>query len=517
MIAIYSVDITIDEEGCPQLIEINGSNSGFDGFLIAYQDTRIQDAIRSAFREFVGNSRIFVVTRLVNFGELPKGYLDKVVRDSLYFKSIKNVHRNLRDGIVGITWARLRTDRPPSTLGAGTSLDALVARDDQFKKVLLNVADTSYVIPAEYFKNDTDLGALSFKETTKGTIQALGLQDQDALWFRCPSLGFAQPVAKGIHINEEFPYDALADNKSFTYELLSDTFPQNVPLSIPIGNRCSGSATVHEMLSQSNNSLFIRKPLLGSQARGIEILRRDDIEDYAKRLAHLEESERIDSSNKDQKEIPLELKGATSLIAARALSLDISLLSELKQSKPVYCRSTRRYHYGCMRTLALLKAESSGLVEIRFLGAYWRLARVPVDGDGLLWERYVGSQSQGAFCESVAAPDMVIAEEFTKQILLEFCNKLSTMPRNRHNFEEWEKNYWLSRYRTQVPYLEDERHWRIFQKGISKTNEESIKLKAEAEGAGFRRVPTAFLTKEQVIMARLPYLIKEPHRIIIPF
>jgi len=80
----------------------------------------------------------------VNFGELPPGYLDKLAQDLLYFKSIESVHATFRKGMIGTTWARMRTDRPPFDDGAGTSLDALVERDRSFKKVMLNVADPSY-------------------------------------------------------------------------------------------------------------------------------------------------------------------------------------------------------------------------------------------------------------------------------------------------------------------------------------------------------------------------------------
>jgi glutathione synthase/RimK-type ligase-like ATP-grasp enzyme len=80
MLGFYSVDITITEEGKPYLIEINGSNSGFDGFLVAYKDHSIPDAIISAFQDFVPDQNIYVVKQqLVNFGELPKGYLFKLI------------------------------------------------------------------------------------------------------------------------------------------------------------------------------------------------------------------------------------------------------------------------------------------------------------------------------------------------------------------------------------------------------------------------------------------------------
>jgi len=510
-IGFYSVDITINEEGKPYLIEINGSNSGYDGFLIAYGNTSIQDAINSAFQEFVGARKVYVVTRLVTFDQLPEGYLDKLIQDLLYFRSVENIHTMLRQGIAGTIWARMRTDRPPLTSGAGTSLDKLVELYPRFKKVVLNVADPRYVIPEEYFNDEPSQGIISFKKQITGTVQAIALKDQDVLWLKGPTVAFSEPITNGIQINPEFPYEAIAHNKWFTYEVLSREFSQNVPVSIPIGMRCSGSAAIGEMLTRSNSDLFIQKPLLGAQARGIAILRRQDVEDYGRRIAQLE---RADSE--DAEGLPLELRGIPKLHVAWALSFDLSLLSELTPSKPVYCRWTSRYHYGCMRTLTLLREDENKRVEVRFLGAYWRLAPVPIDGDGLLWERYVASQSQGAFCEQVSSDDIAIAERFSKDVLVAYCSRLSVMSRNKQDYEEWEKNYWLARWREQVPFLQYGKPWKIFLAEISKAQNEALQTKQQAELAGFRRNPLALLTGEQVIRTRLPYLIGEPHRIVIP-
>ncbi len=510
-IGFYSVDITIDEEDKPYLIEINGSNSGFDGFLIAYGDKRIQDAINSAFQDFIGNRRIFVVTRLVNFGELSNGYLDKLVQDLLYFRSIENVHSMFSKGTGGVAWARMRIDRPPSILGAGTSLDTLCELYPRFNKVMLNVTDPDYVLPAEYFEQEGEQGVISFKKKVNGTVQAIALEDNDVIWLRCPTLAFSNPIVKGIQINPEFPYNAIAHNKLFTYELLYPEFSQYLPISIPVGHRCSGYQTINHILSCSNHNLFIKKPLLGSQATGIEIIGRSDLEDYAKRIRQLE-----DRDDPSAEELPLELESVPELEAAWALSFDISLLSELTPSKLLYCTKTKRYHFGCMRTLALLKEDTSGAVNINFLGAYWRLARIPADGDGLSWERYVGSQSQGAFCEEVSSKDMAIAERFAKNILTAYYHRLSTMANTRQGYEEWENEYWISRYREQVSVLKYEKPWRIFLEKVQKAEDNIVRSKQQAESVGFRRSPSAILNKGQIVMTRLPYLIKEPDRIILP-
>ena len=510
-IGFYSVDLTVDEDGKPHLIEINGSYSGFDGFLIAYNDTAIQDKINSAFEELIGDRRVFVITGLATFGELPEGYLDKLVQDLLFFRSTDNIHLMLRHGTTGRMWARMRSDRPPSTVGAGTSLDKLVELYPRFRKAILNVADPRYVIPAEYFNEEHNRGVISLKKGILNSVQAVELEDEDVIWIKCPTVAFSEPIAKGIQVNPEFPYDAVADNKWFTYDILCPQFPEQIPISIPIGMRCSGSLMLADMLSRSGSELFIHKPLLGAQARGLAILRRKDVEDYRGRIAA---RERADSE--DAQELPLELRGVPELHAAWALSFELSLLSELTPSKAVYCRWTGRYHFGCMRAIVLVEQDEKESVDVRFLGAYWRLAPVPTDGDGLLWERYVASQSQGAFCEKVSSDDIATAEKFSKDVLSAYYRKLSLMPIERQNYMDWEKNYWLARWREQVPLLQNERPWNILLAEISSAQNEALKTRQSAKSAGFRRKPSVLLSDEQIVRAKLPHLIEEPQRIVVP-
>jgi len=512
MYGIYSVDITIDGDGAPQLIEINGSNSGFDGFFRAYGNTDILDAITQTFHELVGPKEIFIVTRLVNFGELPLGYLDKLVRDRLYSRIITNVHDTLSGGIAGRMWARFRSDRPPSSRGAPTSIDALIRRSDHFRSVFLNVAEPEYLIPSEHF-NDRPLGGrIHLKQDVPGVVEAIPVHSDDVLWLRCPSLAFARPISKGHLLNPEFPYDAVADNKLFTYEVLRANFPENVPLSIPVGNRCSGSMLIREFLENSNCDFFIRKPLLSSQARGIEVLRSQDVREYCDRITGTEDGE----DQADGVELPLEIIGVPELMAAWALSFDVTLLSELRASKPVLCGRTGRYHYGCIRSLALTRQNPGGPASVRFLGAYWRLAPIPVDGDGLLWERYVASQSQGAFCEPVSAEDTEMIERFGREILQAYLARLTQLPADKEAYQVWEEEYWLNRYREQVPVFGSSHVWNDFLARIEAAKQAASRLKQAGERAGFRRVPSVLLSDEELRGTNMPYLIAEPHRITVP-
>jgi hypothetical protein len=506
MYGFFSVDLTLDDEDRPLLIEINGSNSGFDGFSIAHGDKRILDALVSAFDAFMGSRDIYVVTRLVNFGEIPRGYLDKLIEDRLYFQTLKNIHMTLPAGIAGVTWARFRTDRPPSGRGAPTSMDALSEMDNRFKRVFLNVSEPDYVIPTTHFDDKARSGVVSFKKDARVVARAIPIAADDVMWLRCPSLAYADRQPACFLLNEEFPYDAIADNKLFTYDLLESVLPGSLPRSIPVGNRVTGSQTVAAYLDSTKSEMFIRKPAVSSQARGIEILHRQDLVEYETRMRGLE----------SQVGTSLELLGVPNLLAAGALSLDVSLVSELRLSKPIHCKPTARYHHGCIRSLAMVKQVRGGGLDIRYLGSYWRLARVPVDGDGLLWERYVGSQSQGAFCEPVSPKDEAITARFTETVLQAYVEECQSCPTNHTGYKLWEETYWLDRYRREAVQLSEPVEWAAFVAKIDEAKDKAEQAKRQAERRGFLRMPAVALTLDELRASSIPYLVEQPYRIVVP-
>jgi hypothetical protein len=168
-----------------------------------------------------------------------------------------------------------------------------------------------------------------------------------------------------------------------------------------------------------------------------------------------------------------------------------------------------------MRTLALVRDDGNGHVDVRFMGGYWRLAAVPIDGDGLLWERFIGSQSQGAFCEPVSASDMRIAEQFSRDVLVEYYQQLANWPDTMQGFQARENAYWLNRYQQQVPALQTKALWSAFQAEVDNAVAAAAQVKRDAEAAGYRKTPAAYLSIDQIARMRLPYLIKDPQRITI--
>jgi hypothetical protein len=163
----------------------------------------------------------------------------------------------------------------------------------------------------------------------------------------------------------------------------------------------------------------------------------------------------------------------------------------------------------------LVRQAEGAALEARFLGAYWRLARIPVDGDGLQWERIIGSQSQGSFCERVSAEDLCIAERFSTDVLRAYYGALVGQPDTWPGYKRWESEYWRARYREEVPWLRGEEAWSAFEGELEQAEREVLALKERAEAVGFRRVPTALLDKQQAQRARLPYLVREPQRIVV--
>jgi hypothetical protein len=502
-IGFYSVDVILDKEQKPWLIEINGCNSGFNGFFSAYGNFELQERIISAFNEFAGNRQIYVVTHLATNGEFPPDFLDKLIKDLLFYRGSPKLGLHPGLGTSGMQWNRMRGEKEVGN--SNSSIDTFYGHE-KFKKVFLNAQDPTYVLPVEYFDEKHIFGAFYLKKNITGSITVPSLSENDIILYRCPSVAYSrQPDC--IEINPEYPDEAVADNKFFTYELLKDKFADNIPKYLPVGNLCSGSSKVREFLQSSGGRLFIKKPLAGTKARGIDITLRQDLEDYLRRIEALE-SMKIQS-------LPPELKGVPWLLAGGVLGNDLSLLSEVIQSRPVYCRLTERNHFGCIRALLMVKEESFGNRFVKFLGAYWRLAPMPIDSDAFLRERYVGSFSQGSFCEPVSQEETQIVEDFSISVINDFITKLKGFPNDRRQFEGWEENYWSNKYYKECKLLGDKKISESFKKEIEHSRAVLQEAKEKAEKMGFCRNPMNVLSREQVIAGNYAYLIAQPERIVI--
>lgn len=501
-IGFYSVDIIIDKDERPWLIEVNGCNSGFNGFYPAYGNFDLQERLVSAFGDFARNRTIYVVTHLVTNGEMPQGFLDNLISELMFYKGSDKLGLDLDLGTSGAMWNRMRQDKNVSS--GSSSIETLFSGNTLFKKVFIDASNPSYVIPVEYFNEKHTFGSFFIKDSIKSKVPAISLSENDILWYRCPSVAFINP-AGCIQINPEFPDEAMADNKLFLYELLSKKFKENIPEYIPCGNLCSNSNDIKRFVDGKVNSLFIKKPLVGTKARGIDIMRGIDLDDYALRIKKLEEQTR--------EVLPAELTGVPWLLAAGALSYDLSLVSMLVPSRHVFCRKTKRNHHGCIRALIAAHEDSTGKRDLRYLGAYWRLASMPIDSDALLWERYVGSLSQGSYCEPVQPFELNIVKDFSVSVISEYLDKIRTAPKNRSEFKNYEKNYWINHYFDNSVLLRDNDTQNSFIQSIKKCEKILDAAKDKAEKLGFRNNPLSVLTKEQIVKGNFTYLIAQPERI----
>src|SRR5436190_10552622 len=113
MLGFYSVDLVITPDNRPALIEINGSNSGFEGFRAAYGDDRILDSIAAGFRAFVGDRPIYLLRRLAYIGAMPPEFLDRVAQDRLYYRHRDQAVAPRERGQVGTTWSRTKGQSIP--------------------------------------------------------------------------------------------------------------------------------------------------------------------------------------------------------------------------------------------------------------------------------------------------------------------------------------------------------------------------------------------------------------------
>lgn len=501
-IGFYSVDFTIDKEGRPQLIELNGSKSGFLGFEYAHGgDKPIMDAIGAAFDEFAPGKEIHVATRLARRGEMPPGYLDKLVHDLLCFRGRLETGKGPREGNAGLRWARNLHEGLPGTARSVAEGSRMLFRDKRFVETAIDAARPGRAVPLAHYEIDDESRELIPENSA--SPQTVRLGPDSILWIRCPSLEYAETPAAGTIINPEYPHRAISDNKLFTCDILSPELSAHIPQYIPAGCRCSDSHSIRALLdSSTRKDLFIFKPLLASNAKGIELLSRSGLQAMAARLAR---REKLDAKSGA---LPFDMRGAALMLAAGAFRHDAGMICKLAPSKPVRCRRTNELHHGCVRAVAMLKTNGPS-ADIRFLGAYWRLASSPIDGDALPREVYIASMSQGGFSEPLSAEDSAAAGQFVHSVLSAFISKTSALPADKPGYAARENGYWLARLRSQLPFRDNDSLWGEFLEEIQKSRALVQDVKRRAEEKAYRKWPELFLPPEIIKKSKLPFRITE--------
>lgn len=490
-IGFWGLDIIIDKDLRPYLIEINGSNSGFNGLFMAYRghEDELVDRFVKAFNQAVSCREVYVVQRLANLGKLPNEYLWIAVREKVFSEIL---HR----GVFGTAWAQVKS-KIYATQERISDSDGvrrlLTCASSMFKSFVYCLGQSDFLLRMSDFSEDSHKGRLCFC-TTNEPITPLEISEDVVLWFRTPSPLLQEPRA-GLVANKEFPWNAFCRNKWLVYQAMKQEqeFESRIPRSALVGAYIADQEEIEDLMS-TEAEYFIYKPLMGSQAKGIEILSKNDVSSYRHRLQQMREQA---NSFRPSLEI---------LLASNSLIYELRMLSELIPSKPVQSNETGHEHYGTIRSLAITTLQGND-VHVHYVGGYWRLAPVPICGDGFLWSRYIASFSQGSLCQKLTDEDEKIVRKFTESVLEFICKKLAELENkninNFHNFLRYERDLWHDRYK-QLGLLQD------FNPDASSKMQ---KLLEEVEKSHFLTIPSNLFSPQQLAQMGLPYLISEPHRI----
>ncbi len=230
--SMYGLDILIDRENEPWLIEINGIKSGMHGFRQIYGDNRVQEKVWNKLREKFGEIRVFDSENFWDFYSMSnplKAFIDStpslarvlgLFRKNNIFKSKK----------AEIKWME-------ETIKNGKSVD----------------------IPFERYKGEMG-------------VAIMYLNHSICLHNRIP-------------VNDP-AIEEIAENKILQYLVLKDTpLHEFMPFTTMVGLGFGLEEELDKLETMSDT--FIKKPVRGSMGRGIVLQTKEDIEKYKQKIGRI--------------------------------------------------------------------------------------------------------------------------------------------------------------------------------------------------------------------------------------
>ncbi len=229
---LYGLDIIVDKEGQRHILEINGVNSGMNGFKEIYGDNRVEEKVFDMLQEKYGKISI-------NFG----GY--KARR----FKKRHPILSNIMDDII-----------------------AIGIKTPGYRKLLALMFENQVV--------KSDKAHIDWiKETNKSSrkienkIRFELYNGQESTVFNASNERVPHKTVNP-YVNQE-----LTNNKFLQYWLLKDTeLKDNLPRSTLVGLGITDENELYQILESAEK--FILKPVLGYCGKGVKLLDKDEAKGF---------------------------------------------------------------------------------------------------------------------------------------------------------------------------------------------------------------------------------------------
>jgi len=422
MMNLYGIDLKITPEEKPVIIEINGRQSGTEGFVNVYRDLRTQKKILSKMAEKAGDNGIYMTD--MNAGSLNP--LLRIALGIIWFQDILRLRLKYRGCSPQMDWIiddtpKLYEKKLPQyfseaaeRLGINLFTYAHLLYEDDRNLIVNYVDGVERKHRGKERITPDDIGLIwslrsaSIPSRRKKEVIFPGPTDFD------PKLVNPFPIENALHV------------KSYLHELLERTeFSDFLPKT-----ELYGAGLTRDNYDFIETPMFVKKPNSYCRGYGLRIYPRN-------RLKWMLQKSKPKKENKKVFDMVKKAKNSVSFFASISfLRLFSSLIQEFVPSKPIHSDVTGKEHDGCMRAIVL---------DGEFIDGYWRLSPQPLDGYKSmknLRRKYGANLSRGALAQRISESDFEIVKPFTERLVKVFEDCID-MYKDMNLWMSFETIYWL--------------------------------------------------------------------------
>lgn len=411
----YGVDIKINPEGKPYLIEINGWNSGTKGFIEAYGDLRTQEKILASMADYTGGKPIYSRSGGISaktglsiglMAALAPFYLwvswplvtllEKAgIRSVPFFHARHAMYRNALTDLHWVLIEKCAVDTHMDQAAKQIGIDFVRFRKAYYHSsgdVVIKVG------PTEWKVLSSDGGLYS---------------------------GVGSPYSSKYndYIANPYTVEKILNSKWYVHKLLQNTWLQDyLPRTLLDGTAKDFPSELERLQS---SPLVIQKPHHGRRGKGVHIFRGKDLPSswYSRRLAKDMDllSRLVDINPK------IELNQLRWNINFNHFWNTQCVLQEYIPSRPVRSRKTGALHDSCIRAIVF---------NGEFIDAYHRLAPGPIK-EVVNEKNGVANLARGAFAEPLTDQEKDIVSTFAEHTVQTLENRIEAL-----YLDDWRD--WLS-------------------------------------------------------------------------
>ena len=432
---LYGLDVKITPEEKPVLIEINGRNSGTDGFVLVYGDVRTQEEILLKMANKAGENGIYTTYTTTNsLTDLPHLLYGTL----LWFKEIKRIRSKYKGCSPQIDWFIDHKPRLPE-FSERRPRQYFVEASEKLNLDLFTCSSMIYdgknALRVEYPRRikKGHRGKERIRPDEVGLVWPIkSIYTQRT---RKNEQMFFGPTDFDEKLVNPFPIQNFLRTKPYLHELFRETeFSDFLPQS-----ELFGAGLTRDNYDFIETSKFVKKPSTYSQGYGVQIFPQRILRKLLENSSPKEENKRIMDMFK---EAIIKRDYESIHVLIDFLKFCSSLIQEFVPSKPIHSDVTGKDHDGCMRAI---------VVDGKFVDAYWRLSPEPLDGyESIenLRRKYGANLEQGAIPQQISESDLEIVRPFTEKLVKALEERINMY--SIKNFNKWrifELAYWARKLR----------------------------------------------------------------------